>query len=103
MLTALDDKSLVMAEERGITTRYRLLETVRQYARDRLAEGGKGKACQSQHRDYFLALAEEAKEKLVGPEQGLWLDRLESEHENLRAALEWCAASEEGALIGLHS
>jgi tetratricopeptide (TPR) repeat protein len=103
LLSALVDKSLVVYEqgENG-QGRYHLLETVRQYARDRLMEsGGAGQTPRERHRDHFLALAEEAKPKLRGPEQGLWLERLESEHDNLRAALEWCLEDEEGVEAGL--
>jgi tetratricopeptide (TPR) repeat protein len=99
------DKNLVVYEEdeRG-QGRYRLLETVRQYAGDRLMESGGGEARRTRHRDHFLALAEEAEPKLRGPEQGRWLNTLESEHDNLRAALEWCLDEEdeeEGAQAGL--
>jgi tetratricopeptide (TPR) repeat protein len=98
LLTHLVDRNLVVYEEtQDGQGRYRLLETVRQYARDRQRESGGGEAGRTRHRDHFLALAEEAKPKLHGPEQARWLDRLESEHENLRAALEWCLDEEEGA------
>jgi hypothetical protein len=100
LLAHLVDKNLVVYEEdEDGQGRYRLLETVRQYARDRLRESGAGEAGRTRHRDHFLALAEEAKASLSGPEQARWLDRLESEHENLRAALEWCIVNddEEGA------
>src|SRR5262249_14432356 len=69
LLMALADKSLVIAEEQGEATRYRLLETVRQYARDRLVEAEEGERVRGSHRDYFLALAEEIAPKLMGPEQ----------------------------------
>ncbi len=92
LLTALSDKSLVLVEERNGESRYRLLETVRQYARERLLESGGGEAVRIRHRDYFLALAEDAHPKLRGPEQAAALRRLEAEHENLRASLEWSLA-----------
>jgi predicted ATPase/DNA-binding SARP family transcriptional activator len=100
-LTALVDKSLVMFEEQQGEAHYRLLETMRQYAGDRLAESGEAETYRSRHRDYFLALAEDAKEKLTGPEQGLWLDRLETEHDNLRQALTFCAEGPNGSDEGL--
>ena len=90
--TSLSDKSLVVAEQKGEHSRYRLLETVRQYARERLVESGGGEAVREWHRDYFLALAEEAEPKLPGAEQAEWLRRLEEEHENLRAGLNWSLA-----------
>ena len=88
-LTSLSDKSLVVAEQQEGHSRYRLLETVRQYAQERLVESGGGAAIRERHRDYFLALAEEAEPKLSDAEQAEWLQRLDSEHENLRAALGW--------------
>ena len=87
LLTKLVEKSLVVIEAEG--RRYRLLETVRHYARDRLMESRGGKAVRKRHCDYFLALAEEAELKLTGAEQAEWLQQLEEEHENLRAALSW--------------
>ena len=100
LLTSLADKSLVVAEEKDGHSRYRLLETVRQYARERLLEGEGGKAVRERHRDTFLALVEEAEPKLLGAEQAEWLQRLEEEHENLRAALDWSVA-EAGSAGGL--
>jgi predicted ATPase/DNA-binding winged helix-turn-helix (wHTH) protein len=89
LLTSLADKSLVVPEQEDAQTRYRLLETVRQYARDRLEDSGGNVAARVRHRNYYLALAEEADPKLRGAEQTVWLRRLEQEHENLRAGLEW--------------
>lgn len=65
---------------------------MRQYSRDRLHESGEGEARRNRHRDHFVALAEEAAPHLVGQEQTLWLNRLEAEHDDLRATLEWCLA-----------
>ena len=67
----------------------RCLETIREYARDRLIAAGDEEHMRERHRDYFLALAEEAEPKLTGAEQIEWLQRLEEEHENLRAGLDW--------------
>ena len=88
LLTSLADKSLVQVEEQEDAVRYRMLETVRQYAAESLHRSGEEPALKSRHWDYFLALAEEAEPNLIGAEQALWLDRLEREHDNLRAALE---------------
>lgn len=96
LLTALADKSLVLAEDRDGATRYRLLETVRQYARDRLAESDESEAFRDRHRDHFLAFAESAERSMSGPDMVKWLDRLEVEHDNLRYALEWGIAPAEG-------
>ena len=92
VLTALVEKSLVIYEEAD--ERYRLLETVRQYARERLLNGGEVEAVRSRHLDFFARLAEEAKAQLGGPSQAVWLDRLEADHDNLRAALDWSAELE---------
>jgi len=89
LLSSLADKSMVVPEQEDARTRYRLLETVRQYARDRLEDSGGTAAARVRHRDHYLALAEEADPKLRGAEQAEWLRRLEEEHDNLRAGLEW--------------
>jgi len=87
LLIALIEKSLVVADEDG--DRYRMLETVREYARERLHGSGMEDAVRRRHRDHFLALAEEAEPKVSGAEQADWLQQLEVEHENLRASLDW--------------
>ena len=101
LLSSLVDKSLVVAEERAGATRYRLLETVRQYAGDRLLEVGDAALWQERHLDYFLRLAEDSETQLTGGDQRAWLDRFEIEHENLRAALAWSAANDATASSGL--
>jgi predicted ATPase/class 3 adenylate cyclase/Tfp pilus assembly protein PilF len=101
LLTGLVDKSLVIADMQGATTRYRLLETVRQYARDRLTEVNEDVIVRARHRDYFLSLAEEATSKLWGAEQASWLSVLEEEHDNLRQALTFCLEEPEGSEAGL--
>ena len=88
LLTTLVEKSLVVLESEG--GRYRLLETVRQYAQERLNESGEGDATRARHLAFYLALAEKARPELVGPEQGAWLARLDLERENLLAAHAWC-------------
>ena len=93
LLTSLVDKSLVVAEERGGATRFRLLETMRAYARERLRESGEEAEWQNRHLGYFVALAEEAEPQLTGADQEAWLERLETEHENLRSALAWSSAA----------
>ncbi len=89
LLTSLVDKSLVLAETQHGEARYRLLETVRQYARDRVVEAGEEAEVRTRHRAWCVALAEQAGAELRGPRQGVWLERLEVEHDNLRAALAW--------------
>jgi predicted ATPase/class 3 adenylate cyclase len=85
-LSQLVNKSLVMGGEEG---RYRLLETIRQYARDRLLEAGEGETLRDRHAAFYLAMAREAEPHLFGREMVSWLDRLDAEGDNLRAALEW--------------
>lgn len=89
LLSRLVDKSLVVVYEAREEGRYRLLETVRQFGRDRLVESGEAETIRKRHRDLFLALAEEAEPRLRTAEQAYWLNRLDTEHDNLRAALEW--------------
>jgi predicted ATPase/DNA-binding SARP family transcriptional activator/DNA-binding CsgD family transcriptional regulator len=90
LLSRLVDKSLVVTETTGIGgVRYRLLEPVRQYAKEKLEEGGEAEEVRQRHETFFLALAEEAQPKLRGPEDTEWLERLEAEHDNLRVALSW--------------
>jgi non-specific serine/threonine protein kinase len=101
LVTSLADKSLVVAEERNGVARYRLLETVCQYARKRLQETDEEACWRRRHLAYFLALAEKAEPHLIDADQQAWLDRLEREHDNLRAALEWSAANESDANDGL--
>ena len=101
LFTSLVDKSLVLAEEHDGATRYRLLETVRQYARDRLRESNQEARWQSRHLAYFLVLAEEAEPQLIRADQQAWLDRLETEHDNVRSALAWSTAAGGDAAGGL--
>ncbi|HEU4797445.1 MAG TPA: adenylate/guanylate cyclase domain-containing protein, partial [bacterium] len=90
LLTRLVDKSLVATEEHPGTVRYHLLETVREYGREKLRDAGEFATIHTRHRDWYLALAERAApEILSGPHQRDWLERVDVEHDNLRAALEW--------------
>ncbi len=102
LLTRLVDKSLVTVDPQGVDVRYRLLETVRQYAREKLVDAGDADAVQRRHRDFFLTLAEQAEPELHTATQTIWLDRLEAEHDNLRVALEWSlgqAGDDSGLLL----
>jgi predicted ATPase/DNA-binding CsgD family transcriptional regulator len=90
LLSALVEKSLVVAKETvqgGM--RYRLLEPVRQYALEKLEESGEAGDTKRAHAWCFLALAEEAEPELLGPQEAQWYERLEEEHDNIRAALSW--------------
>src|SRR5262249_20430938 len=86
LLASLADKSLVMVEEQEAELRYRMLETVREYGREKLQESGEEEAVRERHAEHYLQLAEQARPFLNKPELA-WLDRLETEHDNLRAAL----------------
>ena len=90
LMTQLVNKSLVISEyAQGKVTRYRILETIRQYASQRLLEAGEREQLRNRHLDFFLWWAERVEPKVRGPQQLKWLDQLESENDNLRAALEW--------------
>ena len=87
LLESLVDKNLALADERDGATRYGLLETVREYALERLRDRNEETCVQQRHLACFLTLAEEAEPQLYGAEQQTWLDRLDREHDNLRSAL----------------
>jgi non-specific serine/threonine protein kinase len=90
LLDGLVSKSLVQVEHlEGEGARYRLLETVRQYAGERLEEAGELGVTRELHLAWCVAQAQAATAELSGAEQGIWLARLEREHDNLRAALSW--------------
>ncbi|MGH2587356.1 MAG: ATP-binding protein, partial [Dehalococcoidia bacterium] len=101
ILGRLVDKSLVVVEEKQGVARYRLLETLRQYAQERLDARDALTAVRSRHRDYYLALAEQAEPELRGPEQVQWLERIFSGLDNFRAALRWCEQAPAGTEAGL--
>jgi predicted ATPase len=90
VLSALAAKSMVVADRRqGEPVRYRLLETVRQYAREKLDEAGDGTCLHRRHRDYFLCLAETNFPKLQTTARAVWTPKLLVEQDNFRQALEW--------------
>ncbi|MBP7355167.1 MAG: tetratricopeptide repeat protein [Longilinea sp.] len=99
LLTGLVNKSMVLTELRGGETRYRMLETIRQYTRDRLLESGESTACRNRHLQYYLNIAEQLEPELWRDRQLAALKRLDRENDNLRAALEWCLAEESGPNI----
>jgi predicted ATPase/DNA-binding CsgD family transcriptional regulator len=93
-ISSLVSKSLVVAETIGRTqARYRLLETIREYALEKLEEAGEITQLRDHHLDFFLSQAEEAAPKLQNAYQQLWLNWIESEIDNLRAALTWSLKS----------
>lgn len=99
LLIHLVEKSLVTLEAGG--ERYRLQDTVRQYAQERLNESGGENEARTRYLGFFLALAEKARPELAGPEQGAWLTRLDLERENLLSAHAWADRAEGGATLGL--
>jgi len=97
-LTQLVNKSLVVAEEQDGEVRYRLLETIRHYAHEKLVDAGQVEEMYRRHWEWCLRLAEEAEPNLRGMEQAVWLKRLETEHDNLRAALGRSLSAGEGEI-----
>jgi predicted ATPase/DNA-binding CsgD family transcriptional regulator len=94
LLSSLVDKSLVVAQTLlGSEARYSLLETIRQYAKEKMITLGEWSVIRDRHLNYFLHKAEEALPKLSGPYQVLWLNWLEGEYDNIRAALAWSIES----------
>ena len=100
-LTSLVNNSLVVQQARGGEPRFTLLETIRAYALDRLAESGEEEQARQRHAEYYLALAERAGPHLRTGGQQVWLDRLEIERGNLRAALAWFIERTADAEAGL--
>ncbi|HLV80367.1 MAG TPA: tetratricopeptide repeat protein [Chthonomonadaceae bacterium] len=87
-LRRLVGKSLVLTEGRDGETRYRLLESIREYGVERLREQGEWEDARTRHRAFYVALAERAASELMGLEQARWLECLEADHDNFRLALE---------------
>ena len=98
-LARLVEKSLVERDAGG--TRFRLLETVRQYAAEKLAQANEAGAARARHLDHVLALAESARPHLYGPSQASWLAQLDAERENILAAHAWCAEAPNGGELGM--
>jgi predicted ATPase/DNA-binding CsgD family transcriptional regulator len=98
-VASLIDKSLLhLTEHEGEESRLVMLETIREYAHEKLCEANQVEGMYKRHWEWCLRLAEEAKPKLLGMEQGVWLNRLETEHDNLRAALGRSLSAREGEI-----
>lgn len=94
-LAGLVNKSLVNVEEQGDISRYRFLETIRQYAMDKLVETGEAVETRTRHLDYMLMLTTEDRPNYFNFDDYFnWLDKLDNEHDNLRIALEWSVAND---------
>ncbi len=99
LLTHLAEKSLTAVERSGDDARrYRMLESLREYASERLGDTGEAEPARQRHAHFFLDLTEKAEPELTGPRQRAWLDTLDAEHDNLRAALRWSETSPEPEL-----
>jgi predicted ATPase/class 3 adenylate cyclase len=98
-LASLVDKSLIrqVETEQG-DPRFMMLETIREYAQDRLRESGEWEDLSRRHAQFFLALAEEAEPNLTGPDGVHWVNRLTYDHDNIRAALRWSIEADEAEL-----
>jgi len=97
LLSNLVDKSLVVTERSAHgPIRYRLLEPVRQFARQLLEQSGELDDIQARHTSFLVSVLEAARPGLTGPDQPLWLERLDTERDNLRSALAWSEAADSG-------
>ncbi|GAA1513331.1 ATP-binding protein [Kribbella lupini] len=97
LIGRLVDKSLIRVSREGGIGRYDMLAVIREYAADRLAESGRAAEVARNHAAFYLSLAEEAETYLRGANQGAWLDRLEGELDNLRAAMSWSLRTKSSA------
>jgi predicted ATPase len=101
LLSRLVAKSMVLVEgpreNEPNVLRYRFLETIRQYAEEKLVDVGDAALARTRHRDWYLGLAEQGLEGMEGADQKRWWDRLDLEHDNLRVALTWSAADPNGS------
>ncbi|HZB32211.1 MAG TPA: tetratricopeptide repeat protein [Streptosporangiaceae bacterium] len=100
-LISLVDKSILTRVESDLGTRYRLLDSIREYGREWLASLGEEREFRGRHRDFYFAMAEQFDAEWVGSAQTSWIKRLNAERPNLRVALEFCLAEPEEAMAGL--
>ncbi len=101
LLVSLVDKSLVMPEESESATRYRMLETIRDYARIKLIERGELEQLATRHCDYYFVMAKAGNRGLQGPEQSAWIPRLEADHDNMRVAIAHALSGTGDPIIGV--
>jgi predicted ATPase/transcriptional regulator with XRE-family HTH domain len=95
LIEGLVEHSLILAETKDRGVRYRMLEPIRQYALEKLEESDEASEARLRHVRYYLALAEEAEPQIKAYDQVEWLDRLEAENDNLRAAVSWSLETDE--------
>lgn len=96
VLGALTEKSILIWQPTGGGERYRMLDTIREYGAHWLRAVGEDDTLRSRHRDHYQALAHRAEAVWMGPQQTAWYERMVTEHANLRAALEFCLAEQDG-------
>jgi predicted ATPase/class 3 adenylate cyclase len=101
LLGSLVEKSLVMLDEQGEEPRYRMLETISDYAREKLEQSGSAAEIAARHCDYFFALAKSTNKGMQGPEQAVWVRRMETELDNTRAAMALALAGGVDAFIAV--
>jgi predicted ATPase len=100
-LSSLLEKSLLKREEALGESRFVMLEMILEYALEALERSGEAEVIRRRHAEYYLSLSEAAKQQVAGAQQSLWLDRLERDHDNLRAGLEWSRAQTSSADLSL--
>jgi predicted ATPase/class 3 adenylate cyclase len=103
LLTQLINKSLVMVDEQANTTRYRLLETIRQYGHNKLLESGRLEQAHNRHLEFFIKLAEESQSYFNSFEELDWITRLDADKDNLRLAIEWAMEQDVSSALRLGS
>jgi predicted ATPase len=101
LLGSLVEKSLVMLDEHDEVGRYRMLETIRDYAREKLAQSGELDAVALRHCDYYFARAKEVRKGMLGSEQATWIRRMETDLDNLRAATTFALSGSTDAFIAV--
>lgn len=101
LITYLINKSWLVAKPHNDEARYRLLEPIRQYSLEKLRATGEEPVWRGRHAEWCLALAEQATPYLKSAQQAIWLRQLETEHENLRAALAWSLGNENAGELGV--
>ena len=101
LLSRLVDKSLVMVHERQGTARYGMLETIREYASGLLSQSGEGDAVRRRHAEYFVVESEASRRAISEGVSAEWLEKMEAEHDNVRAALAWSLENDPDACVRL--
>ncbi|MEU6879098.1 LuxR C-terminal-related transcriptional regulator [Streptomyces sp. NPDC046712] len=101
LVHSLVDKSVLQREDHAGTVRYRMLATMREYGRERLAASGEEAAVRLRHRDWYRDLIERLEAEWVGPDQAMWLRRLGDEHADVRAAFDFCLTLPDEGIVAL--